>query len=128
MNNEEVGRFIATAAQTSIIISNLAFSKLLGEGIVMDYNIPAQVDKEIILACRPSGHALLATFLGEAQKVYMLEVYINEEASNYERKLSVLELENKEDAEAFWVEMMDEVDDWAQGKIEKIVIGEKLNG
>lgn len=126
MNDEEVGRFIATAAQTSIIISNLAFSKLLGEGIVMSYDIPAQVDKEIVLACRPSGHALLAIFLGVAQKVYMLEVYINEEASNYERKLSVLELENKEDAEAFWVEMMDEIDDWAQGKVEKIVIGEKL--
>lgn len=126
MNDEEVGRFIATAAQTSIIISNLAFSKLLGEGIVMDYNIPAQADKEIVLACRPSGHALLTIFLGEAQKVYLLEVYINDEASNYERKLSVLELENKEDAEAFWVEMMDEIDDWAQGKVEKIVIGEKL--
>lgn len=126
MNDEEVGRFIATAAQTSIIISNLAFAKLLGEGIVMSYDIPAQVDKEIVLACRPSGHALLATFLGEAKKVYLLEVYINDEASNYERKLSVLELENKEDAEAFWVEMMDEIDDWAQGKVEKIVIGEKL--
>ena len=126
MNDEEVGRFIATAAQTSIIISNLAFSKLLGEGIVLTYETPAQSDKEIILACRPSGHALLATFLGKAQKVYMLEVYINEEASKYERKLSVLELENKEDAEAFWVDMMDEIDDWAQGKVEKIVIGEKL--
>ncbi len=92
----------------------------------MSYDIPAQVDKEIVLACRPSGHALLATFLGVAQKVYMLEVYINDEASNYERKLSVLELQNKEDAEAFWVDMMDEIDDWAQGKVEKIVIGEKL--
>lgn len=126
MNDEEVGRFIATAAQTSIIVSNLAFAKLLGEGIVLTYETPAQPDKEIILACRPSGHALLAIFLGNAFKVFMLEVYINDEASSYERKLSVLELSNQPDAESFWVDMMDEVDEWAQGKVEKIVIGEKL--
>jgi hypothetical protein len=126
MNDEEVGRFIATAAQTSIIVSNLAFAKLLGEGIVLTYETPAQEDKEIILACRPSGHALLAIFLGNSHKVYMLEVYIDEKASEYQRKLSLLELSNKEDAESFWCDMMDEVDEWAQGKVEKIVIGEKL--
>jgi len=45
MNDEEVGRFIATAAQTSIIVTNLAFSKMLDEGIVMNYITPAQEDK-----------------------------------------------------------------------------------
>jgi hypothetical protein len=126
MNDEEVGRFIATAAQTSIIVTNIAFSKMIGEGIVMNYAIPAQEDKEIILACRPSGHALLAIFLGKSFKVYMLEVYIDEKASEYQRKLSLLELSNKEDAESFWCDMMDEVDEWAQGKVEKIVLGHKL--
>jgi hypothetical protein len=109
MNDEEVGRFIATAAQTSIIVTNIAFSKMIGEGIVMNYAIPAQEDKEIILACRPSGHALLAIFLGNSHKVYMLEVYIDNVSSSYERKLSVLELPNKEDSESFWVDMIDEV-------------------
>jgi hypothetical protein len=126
MNDEEVGRFIATAAQTSIIVTNIAFSKMIGEGIVMNYAIPAQEDKEIILACRPSGHALLAIFLGNSHKVYMLEVYIDNKTSSYERKLSVLELPNKEDSESFWVDMIDETEDWAQGKIEKIVLGHKL--
>jgi len=56
----------------------------------------------------------------------MLEVYIDNVSSSYERKLSVLELPNKEDSESFWVDMMDEVEDWAQGKIEKIVLGHKL--
>jgi hypothetical protein len=59
----------------------------------------------------------------DLHKVYLLEAMVDSESSTLEKFIYVAQVPDNEDTKVIWEGLLDDIYEWAEGKIDKIEIG-----
>ena len=122
-NTDELASHILTSMQASVMMSHMAMSRLLGEGIVSSIDTMSEQEKYIVMAAHPAGKLIMAVMFDDVHKAYLLEAIIDEDAGTFEKMSYIAELPDNEDTKVIWEGLLDDIYEWAEGKIEKIEFG-----
>ena len=120
---DELASHILTSMQASIMMSHMTMAKLLGEGIVSSIDTMSEQEKYVLIAARPCGKLVMAVMIGEVYKAYLLEAFIDEQSGSFEKMVYVAEIPDNQDTQVIWEGLVDDIYEWADGKLEKIEIG-----
>jgi hypothetical protein len=119
---DELASHILTSMQASVMINHMALSKLLDEGIVSSIDTMSEQEKYIVMAAHPSGKLVIAIMFDDIHKVYLLEAVIDEAEKSFDKLMHVAMLPENEDPKVIWEGIVDDIYEWADGKIDKIQI------
>ena len=120
---DQLASHIFTAMQTSVLVSNMALSKLLAEGMVVHFDTVDEKERFVTMGVRPEGKAVISILLDNMNKIYFMEVVIDDKNLEFKKNTAIVELPTNADCSNMWDNLMDEVYDWAAGKKEKVEIG-----
>jgi hypothetical protein len=128
MNNledfaDDLASHILTSMQASIMMNHMALAKLLDEGIVSNIDTMSEDEKYIVMAARPCGKLIIAVMFDDLHKVYLLEAMVDSESSTLDKLIYVAQVPDNEDTKVIWEGLLDDIYEWAEGKIDKIEIG-----
>ena len=122
-NTDELASHILTSMQASVMMSHMAMSRLLGEGIVSSIDTMSEQEKYIVMAAQPTGKLIIAVMFDDLHKVYLLEAMLDEKDNSLEKVIYIANLPENEDTKVLWEGLVDDIYEWAEGKIEKIEFG-----
>ena len=120
---DELASHILTSMQATVMLNHMAMAKLLDEGIVSNIDTMSEQEKYIVMAAQPCGKLIIAVMFDDLHKVYLLEAMIDEQDQSLEKVIYVAMLPENEDTKVIWEGLVDDIYEWADGKLEKIEIG-----
>lgn len=120
---DELASHILTSMQATVMLNHMAMAKLLGEGIVCNIDTMSEQEKYVVMAAQPSGKLIIAVMFDDLHKVYLLEAMIDEQDQTLDKLIYVAMLPENEDTRVIWEGLVDDIYEWADGKLEKIEIG-----
>ena len=119
---DQISTYILTSMQASVLISNLALSKILGEGLVAHYETCDEDGPFITLGVKPNGEAVIFVLMENVSKIYFLECRVDEKEATLDKKISIIEMPTPEECNAVWDNLLDDLPMWTGGGKEKIEI------
>lgn len=124
MDNDELDYDISAfklmqAGRKSVLLSNIALSQCLGQGIFCQYETFNENGEILIIGIRPNSTAVIATELNE--KIMWSEIFLlKEEDVTIIQKIYIREFESPDHSEDYWLELVDQIEDWVECKREII--------
>lgn len=120
---DELASHILTSIQATIMINHMNMARLLDEGIVSTIDTMSEQEKYIVMAAQPAGKLIIAVMFDDLHKVYLLEAMLDEKDNSLEKVIYIANLPENEDTKVLWEGLVDDIYEWADGKLEKIEIG-----
>jgi hypothetical protein len=114
-----------TSVQFTTLASHMLLANLIDSPLYLHYSVYDPDECCICMAIRKGGKALLAVFIGNDNRIHLVELQADEEKGDLFKRRHIFTLSGPEATEDCWEEIEQQLHDWTLGAREKIVIGEK---
>jgi len=114
-----------TSVQFTTLASHMLLANLVDSPLFLHYEVKDPGDSYIVMAIRKGGKALVANFIGNDNRIHLIEITADENQNDLIKRRHIFTFTAPETAEDCWDEILDQMHEWTEGGTEKIVIGEK---
>jgi hypothetical protein len=129
MNEEDASLIMAdhmlATVQFTTLASHMLLANMVDSPLYLQYELVDPGECYIVMAIRKGGKALLGVFIVNDNRIHLLEMQADEKKNDIVKRRHLFTLNGQETAEDCWEEIAEQMYEWAEGKREKVVIGEK---
>jgi hypothetical protein len=113
------------SVQFTTLASHMLLANMVDSPLFLHYELCDPGECYIVMAIRKGGKALLGVFIGNDNRIHLIEMQADEKQNDIVKRRHIFTLNGPEVAEDCWEEIIDQMHEWCNSEREKIIIGEK---